>query len=119
MAWPLSASTEVTGPRLAHRSEVACGAMSHSAPFSFRHGVLNGLDAARDDPIQVTAPAVHPPWLVTSASQARVVAWNRAVKKTTVAACPCSAASTRASASASASAMGFSSSRCLPSCGLP
>src|ERR1700730_1151278 len=80
---PASAVTDVTGPRAAHSSAIRCGAMSHSAPLSRRHGVLNGLDSSRDDPNQDAMPPVQPPWAVTSPSQARIFAWNRRVKKTT------------------------------------
>src|SRR4029077_19531593 len=47
---PPSAVTLVTGPRAAHSSAITCGARSHSAPLSRRHGVLNGLESSSDDP---------------------------------------------------------------------
>src|SRR5579859_2480817 len=82
-AGPASAVTAVTGPRAAHSSEITCGERSHSAPFSRRHGVLNGLDSSSDDPNHDPAPPSQPPRAVTSASQERIAAWNLRVKKTT------------------------------------
>src|SRR6202035_1953377 len=55
-AGPASAVTDVTGPSAAHSSEITCGAMSHSAPLSRRHGVLNGLDSSSDDPHHEVSP---------------------------------------------------------------
>ena len=48
-----------TGPSAAHSSETACGARSHKAPLSRRHGVLNGLDTSNDDPSQNAHPPAH------------------------------------------------------------
>ena len=53
--------TDVTGPRAADRSETACGPRSHRAPFSRRHGVLNGLDSSRDEPSQTAPPPRRQP----------------------------------------------------------
>ena len=113
-AGPASASTEATGPRLAHSRDTACGPRSHSAPLSCRHGVLNGLDSCRAVPSQTADPPAQPPRSAACASQARTSAWNRAVKNTTDATWACSTAWTRTSASAAEVAMGFSSNRCLP-----
>jgi hypothetical protein len=82
-AGPASAFTAVTGPRAAHNSETACGAMSHSAPLSRRHGVLNGLDSISESPNHPVRPPIQPPCAVTSASQARISVRNLNVKKTT------------------------------------
>src|SRR5260370_20705005 len=68
-AGPASAVTAVTGPRAAHNSEITCGERSHSAPFSPRHGGLNGLDSSSDDPHHQPAPPSQPPLPVTPASQ--------------------------------------------------
>ena len=103
----------MTGPSATHSSEITCGAMSHSAPLSRRHGVLNGLVSSSDDPNHEARPPAQPPRAVTSASQARICAWNLRVKKTTDATSPPATAATRSSASACAMAMGFSSIRCL------
>jgi len=104
----------VTGPSAAHSSEITCGARSHSAPLSRRHGVLNGLDSSSDDPNHEASPPAQPPCAVTSASHARISARNLRMKKTTDATWPSATAATSSSASASAMAMGFSSIRCLP-----
>src|SRR5882757_9947831 len=59
-AGPASAVTDVTGPSAAHSSEIVCGARSHSAPLSRRHGVLNGLACSSDDPNHEVRPPAQP-----------------------------------------------------------
>ena len=113
-AGPASAVTAVTGPRLAHSSEITCGARSHRPPLTCRHGVLNGLPGCSAVPSQMACPPAQPPVAATSASQARTSAWNRAVKNTTDATWAWLTAAASLSASSSVSAIGFSSSRCLP-----
>src|SRR5205085_1237969 len=81
-AGPASAVTDVTGPSAGHSSEIMCGARSHSAPLSRRHGVLNGLVSSSDDPNHEVRPPAQPLRAVTSASQARMSARNLRVKKT-------------------------------------
>ena len=114
-ARPASAVREVTGPRHAHSSAIACGPRSHRAPLSVRHGVLNGLDSCSDEPSQTKSAPVQRSWPpVTPASQARNAGWKSSVKKTTDATWAASTASTSAPPAATEVAIGFSSSRCLP-----
>ena len=115
---PASAVFAVTGPRLAHNSDTRCGARSQSAPFSLRHGVLNGLASVRAEPSQTATPPVHWCW-ATDASQARTSAWNRAVKNTTDATPASWTASASASAAASLVAIGFFQQQMPPSGGRP
>ena len=65
-----------------------CGPRSQRAPFSCRHGVLNGESGCSEVPSQTAAPPDQPspdqpPRACSSVSQARISRLNRQVKKTT------------------------------------
>ena len=87
-ALPATAVTDVTGPRQAQSMPTRCGPRSHRAPFSCRHGVLNGLSGCSAVPSQIAAPPDQPspdqpPRACSSVSQARISVLNRQVKNTT------------------------------------
>jgi hypothetical protein len=73
-ACPASARTEATGPSEAHSSEISCGARSHSAPLSRRHGVLNGLESCQAVPSQTATPPAQGPSRAIWSSQALISA---------------------------------------------